>query len=143
MELHVGRLAILDADIRVLQGRIVRKGPRMPPFAKLLDNGGGGSDRRDDGFGVKAEDDGVCVNLAVTASNAESSVTRRPPVVSPCRGSYSFASAKRRRGSLGMTRVNTAPLTGSNCSVPGHLVPGSLASHQNPVCSKVVMPSAP
>ena len=41
------------------------------------------------------------------------------------------------------TRVNTAPLTGSNRSVPGHLVPGSLASHQNPVCSKVVMPSAP
>jgi hypothetical protein len=25
----------------------------------------------------------------------------------------------------------------------GHLVPGSLASHQNPVCWNVVMPSAP
>lgn len=56
MELYVGRLAILDADIRMLQGRIVRQGARMPPFVKLLDNGGGGSDRRDGAFGVKAED---------------------------------------------------------------------------------------
>ena len=55
MELHVGRLAILDADIRMVQGRIVRQGARMPPLVKLLDNGGGGNGRRVCAFGVKAE----------------------------------------------------------------------------------------
>jgi hypothetical protein len=67
MQLHIGRLAVLDANIRMLHGRVIRNAARMPPFVKLLDNDSRGSDWRVSAFGVKADNHSVRVNFAVIA----------------------------------------------------------------------------